>query len=139
MCTPFNAPQLPAQWFKLNYLSNINGKRIGKALGLSWMRNSRLTPLYHMSRMSFLKILIYTVLNNEKINEKLKLFGEQQKLYDSPQENVGGVPLGYALKTNPSSKVNLGGPYTNSFFALLHIIGAINFGLIAFFAYQYFC
>ena len=79
--TPLNAPQLPAQWFELNYLSNVNGDKIGQALGIRWMRGCRLTPLHHMSFFSFLKVMIFMMFNNAKINEKMKLFGEQANIY----------------------------------------------------------
>ena len=79
--TPFNAPQLPVQWYEINYLANVNGDRIGQALGITWLRNSRLSPLYHMSFLSFLQTLFFMVRNKHKINEKLKMFGEQKDLY----------------------------------------------------------
>jgi len=81
LCKPFNAPQLPSQWFELNLLSNINGYEISRCLGISWMRSSRLTPLYHMSYYSFLKMMIYTTWNRKTINAKLKMFAEQADLY----------------------------------------------------------
>lgn len=81
MCKPFNAPQLPAQWFELNYLSNLNGYEISRCLGMRWMRSSRLTPLYHISNYSFLKMIMYTAWNTNKINSKLKLFAEQVDQY----------------------------------------------------------
>ena len=81
LCTPLNAPQLPAQWFALQYGANMNADKIGKALGLGWMRYRRLSPLSHVSLKHFLKIMIYMVRNKEKINEKMKAFGEQEELY----------------------------------------------------------
>ena len=81
MLTPFNAPQLPVQWYENNYLANINGDKIGQALGITWLRNSRLSPLYHMSFLSFLQTLFFMARNKHKINEKLKMFGEQKDLY----------------------------------------------------------
>ena len=83
LCKPFNAPQLPAQWFELNHLSNSNGYEISRCLGIQWMRSSRLTPLYHMSNYSFLKMMMYSAWNTQKVNSKLKLFAEQADQYGS--------------------------------------------------------
>ena len=80
-CTPLNAPQLPAQWYELNYQANVNGDKIGKALGLGWMRNRRLTPLHHMSLMGFAKTMMFMIRNKEKVGDKMKLFGEQADMY----------------------------------------------------------
>ena len=33
LCKPIDAPHLPSQWFQLQYISNLNGQLIGKALG----------------------------------------------------------------------------------------------------------
>lgn len=81
LCKPIDAPHLPSQWFQLQYISNLNGQLIGKALGLSWMRRSRLVILNHMSFWSFVKTLIFTTINKRKIAENMKLFGEQHHLY----------------------------------------------------------
>ena len=80
-CNPFNAPQLPAQWLELNYLTNINIDKLASALGYGWLRKHRLSPLYHMSFIGFVKIMIYILRNKEKVNEKLKILGEQQEQY----------------------------------------------------------
>merc|ERR1711944_124982 len=80
-CTPINAPQLPAQWFELQYLSNINTEKIGKELGLKWMRRSRLSPLHHISIFPFIKLMIFMIRNKDKINQKNKLLGEQSDIY----------------------------------------------------------
>ena len=81
ICKPFNAPQLPTEWLRFYYLSYTNGDKISKTLGINWMRNCRLTPLHHMTLISFIKTIIYKVRNNQKITEKLKLFSEQEELY----------------------------------------------------------
>ena len=81
ICTPMNAPQLPAEWFKLSHIANINGDKIGKALGLSWIRKKRLSPLHHAPLIPFLKAMAFMIRNKDQINEKLKLFGEQEELY----------------------------------------------------------
>ena len=81
ICTPLNGPQLPAQWFALQYGANMNADKIGKALGLGWLRSRRLSLLSHVSLIPFLKIMIYMVRNKEKFNEKMKVFGEQEELY----------------------------------------------------------
>ena len=80
-CTPANAPQLPAQWFELQYLTSWNGDKIGKELGIIWMKKSRLVPFHHMSIIAFIKFLSFLIPNKDKINEKNKLFGEQADIY----------------------------------------------------------
>ena len=80
-CIPFNAPQLPAQWFELSYRTNMNIDKVGKTLGFTWLRNNRLSPFYHMSFIGLVQTMIYMVRNKDKINEKLKLFGEQGEKY----------------------------------------------------------
>ena len=80
-CHPLNAPQLPAQWWELNYWANVNGEKISKALGFGWMRNHRLTPLHHLPLTGFAKIMMLMIRNKEKISEKMKLFGEQEDMY----------------------------------------------------------
>ena len=87
-CIPFNAPQLPAQWFELNYLTNTNIDKIASALGYGWLRKHRLSPLYHMSFIGFVKMMLYILRNKEKVNEKLKSFGEQQKQYGVFKDQV---------------------------------------------------
>ena len=78
---PLNAPQLPVQWIELNYISNTNGERLTKALGLRWVRKSRLSPLRHFGIFDFLRIIILMARNKDKINGNLKLFGEQEEIY----------------------------------------------------------
>ena len=80
-CTPINAPQLPAQWFELQYLNNLNGDKIGKELGIIWLRKNRLSALHHISVIPFIKLMAFMVKNKDKINEKNKLFGEQSDIY----------------------------------------------------------
>ena len=60
----------------------MNGDKIGKELGIGWMRRSRLLPFHHMSFFDFLKLMISMVKKKDSWNEKLKLFGEQQKIYE---------------------------------------------------------
>ena len=81
-CSPHDAPQLPVQWWELQHISNMNGDKIGKELGVGWMRRSRLLPFHHMSFFDFLKLMISMVKKKDSWNEKLKLFGEQQEIYD---------------------------------------------------------
>ena len=81
MCRPINAIHLPTQWFEFHHLSLLNGEQIAKTLGIKWIRRSRLTPLHHMSLISFIKTIIYTKWNQDEIKEKLKLFSEQLHMY----------------------------------------------------------
>ena len=80
-CTPINAPQLPAQWFELQYLNNLNADRIGKELGIRWMRKSRLSVLHHISVIPCIKLMAFMIKNKDQISEKNKLFGEQSDIY----------------------------------------------------------
>ena len=80
-CTPINAPQLPAQWFELQSLTNTNADKIGKELGFGWMRKSRLNPLHHMPLFQFMKFMFSMIRDKDKWNEKAKLFGEQEEIY----------------------------------------------------------
>jgi hypothetical protein len=76
-----NAPQVPSEWYEFNYQANLNGDKIGKALGMGWMRKKRLSMLSHASLISFVKVILYLGKNRDKINEKMKLFGEQGEIY----------------------------------------------------------
>ena len=81
MCTPINAPQVPSEWYEFQCKANINAEKIGKALGMGWMRKKRLSMLSHASFISFVKVILYIGKNKDKINEKMKLFGEQGDIY----------------------------------------------------------
>jgi hypothetical protein len=76
-----NFPQVPPEWYEFNYQANLNGYKIGKALGVGWMRKKRLSMLSHASLTSFIKVILYMGKNKDKINEKMKLFGEQGEIY----------------------------------------------------------
>ena len=78
---------MPAQWFELSYLTNMNIDKVGKTLGFTWLRNNRLSPFYHMSLIGFVQTMIYMMRNKDKINEKLKLFGEQEEKYGEIQDD----------------------------------------------------
>ena len=62
-------------------MNRVNADKIVQALGLSWMRKSRLTPLYHMKFINFLKYMKYMSRNKEKLVQKMKEFGEQEDIY----------------------------------------------------------
>ena len=81
-CSPHDAPQLPVQWWELQHISNMNGDKIGKELGFGWMRRSRLVFFHHISFFDFLKLMILMGKKKDAWNERLKLFGEQQEIYD---------------------------------------------------------
>ena len=90
-CSPIDAVQLPVQWWDSQHKSNMNGDKIGKELGFGWMRRSRLVFFHHISLFDFLKFMIVIVKKRDSLNEKLKLFGEQQDIYEnieSPQNKV---------------------------------------------------
>ena len=86
MCKPLNAPQLPWEWFELNGTSNINGEKIGNALGIRWLRRSRLSPLHHLPLLEFVKVMMFVARKKGQINENLQLFGEQQEMYGNFEE-----------------------------------------------------
>ena len=81
MCTPMNAPQDPAEWYEFSGKANLNADKIGKALGIRWMRKKRLSMLSHASLIEFVKVVFYIGKHKDKINEKMKLFGEQGDIY----------------------------------------------------------
>ena len=62
-------------------MSRVNADKIVEALGLNWMRKSRLSPLHHMKMISLLKYMKYMSRNKEQLLQKLKLFGEQEQIY----------------------------------------------------------
>ena len=86
-CTPVPASHDPADWFRISHTANINNERIGKLLGVSWMRNNRLSPMYHITLFSFVKMMYQLMQMMEKIQEKNKLFGEQQNIYGKFDES----------------------------------------------------
>ena len=86
-CTPINAPQLPAQWFEIQNLNNLNSDKIGKELGIVWMKKSRLSVLHHISVIPLIKLMTYMNKNKDKINEKSKLLGEQADIYGKFDNN----------------------------------------------------
>ena len=80
-CTPVPAPHDPADWFQIGHTANVNSDKIGKLLGISWMRNNRLSPVYHITLFSFVKVMYFMAQKMEGIQEKNKLFGEQTSIY----------------------------------------------------------
>ena len=87
MCTPINAPQVPSEWYEFQCKANINAEKIGKALGMGWMRKSRLSPMHHISVIPFVKFMAFMIKNKDKISEKNKLFGEQADIYGKFDSN----------------------------------------------------
>lgn len=80
-CTPVPSCQEPVDWFQISHTANNNNDRIGKLLGISWIRNNRLSPVYHITLFSFVKMMYQLMQMMEKIQEKNKLFGAQENIY----------------------------------------------------------
>ena len=80
-CTPIPAPHEPVDWFQISHTANINNERLGKLLGVSWMRNNRLSPMSHITLFSFVKLMYQLPQMIGRIQEKNKLFGEQENVY----------------------------------------------------------
>ena len=81
MITPTIAPGVPSEWWEFTHISSVNGENISRALGLSWLRKSRITLFHHLGLISLMKIMVFMIRNKNEINEKMKLFGEQKELY----------------------------------------------------------
>ena len=75
MCTPVPHPEIPEDHadnlFKTS--SNFEALIKGEGLGFSWLRNSRLCPLYHMSVMGIIKFTLFKLYYNNVFMEKLEL------------------------------------------------------------------
>ena len=82
-CSPIDAAQLPVQWWALQHKSNMNEAKMRKELGWVWMRRSRLVPFHHIPFIDYLKFMIRIAKKKDLWNGKLKLFGEQQEMYDN--------------------------------------------------------
>ena len=62
-------------------MNRVNADKIVEALGLNWMRKSRLSPLHHMKMINFFKYMKYMSRNKDQLMQKMKLFGEQEQVY----------------------------------------------------------
>ena len=64
-------------WVKFMKISVINGDKIGKTLGISWMRSKRLCPLYHVAILDFAWVMIYMFKNQDAILQKMEKLSTQ--------------------------------------------------------------
>ena len=86
-CTPVPAAHEPVDWFQISHTANINNEKLGKLLGISWMRNNRLSPMSHITLFSFVKVMYQLTQMIDRVQEKNKLFGEQASVYGKFDES----------------------------------------------------
>ena len=77
ICNPIPMAQDTEDWVKIKRISLINGGKIGKTLGISWMRSKRLCPLYHMTILDFAWVMIYMFKNKDAILQKMEKLSTQ--------------------------------------------------------------
>ena len=77
ICNPIPMFQDKEDWVKFMKISVINGDKIGKTLGISWMRSKRLCPLYHVTILDFAWVMIYMFKNQDAILQKMEKLSTQ--------------------------------------------------------------
>ena len=65
----------------------LRHEKLGKLLGISWMRNNRLSPMSHITLFSFVKVMYQLTQMIDRVQEKNKLFGEQASVYGKFDES----------------------------------------------------
>lgn len=71
VCTPLSAPHELRDWFKDWKTHILTAPKIGKALGFRWLLRSRLSGVHMFGWMEFIKLVLFTGQNDERVVEHL--------------------------------------------------------------------
>ena len=79
LCAPVPHPEYPEDYFLSVFKGMINdGMLIKEGPGLSWLRSSRLTQLYHVPLFALFKLTIWDYQYKKILNDKLKMLCEKE-------------------------------------------------------------
>ena len=76
ICTPVPHPEYPEDYMVFVGNEDMLAK---EGPGLSWLRSSRLAPLYHMPLSALFKLAIFDYRYRKIVNDKLKMLCENNK------------------------------------------------------------
>ena len=80
MCTPVPHPEYPEDYPITVSRTMVNEDMLAKeGPGLSWLRSSRLSSLYHMPLSALFKLAIFDYFYKKTLNDKLKMLCENNK------------------------------------------------------------
>ena len=82
LCTPQIKLEHPSDWFRNQYITQINSEKIYAVLEKDWNVTHRLSKLSHMRSDQVQKLRDFKKIHKDDLYKKLQEFAEQRKTYD---------------------------------------------------------
>ena len=101
LCTPQIKLEHPSDWFRNQYITQINSEKIYAVLEKDWNVTHRLSKLSHMRSDQVQKLRDFKKIHKDDLYKKFQEFADQRKIYDkyplsiSRQISQGGWDIFY--------------------------------------------
>ena len=82
LCTPQIKLEHPSDWFRNQYITQINSENIYAVLDKNWSMTHRLSKLNHMTNEQIQKLRDFKKVHKDDLYRKLQEFADQRKIYD---------------------------------------------------------